>query len=139
MVAGIIPFTVYLIVWQSLDLYQEIHYNSLFAKLIPVTILLTIGFIAKGFYASLSFVQANITDNECNVKLNSPLRLFIPKRYTFRWDEVTHYELENDIGNVSLVIHLTGGRTIETNHSILLKGDEDFRAFVSAINQNTGL
>ena len=139
MVSGVIPFSVYLLVWQSLDLYQELHYNSLFAKLVPVTLLLTLGFIAKGFYASLNFVQVNFSEKDCKMKFNSPLRLFIPRYETFRWDEVMHYDLENDIGKVSLTIYLTGNREISTSHSLLLRGDEDFRAFVSAINQNTGL
>ncbi len=139
LVAGVLPFGVYLLVWQSLDLYQELHYNSLFSKLIPLTILLTIGFVAVGFFASLNFVWVNFSGHDCTVKFNSALRLFLPKYFTFRWDEVLHYDLENDIGKVSLVIHLTGNRTISTSHSLLLKGDDDFRAFVSAINQNTGL
>ena len=139
MVAGLIPFSVYLLVWQSLDLYQELHYNSLFSKLIPITILLTIGFIAVGFYVSLNFVHVNFSEQDCKMKFISPLRFFIPKYQTFRWDEVMCYDLVNDIGRVSLIIYLTGNREISTSHSLLLKGEDDFRAFVSAINQNTGL
>jgi hypothetical protein len=138
-IAGLIPFSVYLLVWQSLDLYQELHYNSLFSKLVPITILLTLGFIAKGFYASLNFVRVNFSEQDCKMKFNSPLRLFIPKYETFRWDEVLHYDLVNDIGMVSLTIYLTGNREISTSHSLLLKGEDDFKAFVSTINQNTGL
>jgi len=139
MLLGLIPFSVYLLVWQSFNLYQELHYNSLFAKLIPFTILLTIGFMAIGFYASLSFVQVNFSEQDCKMKFISPLRLFIPKYEIYRWDEVMHYDLVNDIGKVSLTIYLTGNREISTSHSLLLKGEDDFRAFVSAINQNTGL
>ena len=120
-------------------MYQEIHYNSLFTKLVPVTILGSIICGLLGCYASLDFAHAKTSGNDCIIKFVSPLRLFIPKKHTFRWDEVLYYDLENDIGSVLLTIHLTGNRKINTQHSMLIKGNDDFRAFVSTINQNTGL
>lgn len=136
---GAIPFTIYYFLWESLNLKQEIHYNALFNQLLPITILLTIGFIAKGIYFSMEFVEVNTDEKNCTIRINSALRLFFPRKLTFRWDEVDSMILDEDIGKTTLYVFLRGSRSFDLSYSLLLRGSTDFRAFVSTLGLNTGL
>jgi hypothetical protein len=136
---GVIPLVVYYFFWESLDLRQEIHYNVLFKRLVPVTILSALVFFSVGFYASLQFVQVLADDKHCTIRVSNPLMFFLSRKITFRWDEVDSLILDEDLGKTTLTVYLRGARTFQLSYSLLLRGNSDFRAFVSILGLNTGL
>ncbi|MCS6819688.1 MAG: hypothetical protein RMJ53_05970 [Chitinophagales bacterium] len=136
---GAIPFLVYYFLWESLDLRQEMQYNHLFRQSIPVFILLSFVFMGLGVYLSMKFIHVETNEKNCYIKVFSPIRLFFPRRITFRWDEVDSMMLDEDFGKTTLTIYLRGNRRFDLSYSLLLRGNSDFRAFVSVLGLNTGL
>lgn len=136
---GALPFGAYLIIWEMLSSHQEIHYNTMFSNLLLPTALVTILFLALGFAISLRFTTIKTTDNFCTIKNYSITRLFLPKKITFRWDEVDRILMDDDLGKTTLSIFLRSGHKYELTHSLLLRGSTDFRAFANMLGVNTGL
>ncbi len=136
---GAIPFLTYYFGWELLDQRQELRYNALFSQLMPWVILLTLCFMVLGTYISMEFVEIKTDEKNCTIRINSALRFFIPRKVTFRWDEVDSMMLDEDIGRTTLSIFLRGSRQFDISYSLLLRGSTDFRAFVSTLGLNTGL